>query len=173
MLDHCMEIFARSNTTEYCITVLTNPFLLFFTDTPVKKRKGRPTKQTTPRIKRELHHYQVENARLRRALSRMNPARPALSRGEIISESARYLNKDFLDILRVQMYLHLLSKYGRRLPPEFRKFALNLYFSSPKAYSYLAKVLSLPTVTSLRTWLSSITIKPGVFQPVLELLHEK
>ncbi|XP_077542194.1 uncharacterized protein LOC144154933 isoform X10 [Haemaphysalis longicornis] len=142
-------------------------------ETPVKKRKGRPKKQTTPRTKRQLHHYRIENARLRRTLSRMKPARPVLSRAQIISEAARYLNKDFLDILRVQMYLQPSNKYGRRWPPEFRQFALNLYCNSPKAYRYLAKVLSLPTVTSLRTWLPSINSKPGACPQVLELLKEK
>lgn len=85
----------------------------------------------------------------------------------------RYLNKEFLDILQVQIYLQPLNKYGRLWPPQFQQFTLNLYFNSPKAYRYLAKVLSLPTAVSLQTWLSSITMKPGVFSQVLELLKEK
>lgn len=55
---------------------------------------------------------------------------------------------------------------------EFRQFALNLYFTSPKAYRYLSTVLSLPTVRSLRTWLSDISIKPGILPHILDLIRE-
>lgn len=55
----------------------------------------------------------------------------------------------------------------------FRKFALNLYFSSPKAYKYLCNFLSLPNARTLRTWLPAIAIKPGLLPTVLDLIKEQ
>lgn len=56
---------------------------------------------------------------------------------------------------------------------QFRQFALSLYFTSPKAYKYLSQLLSLPTVKTLRTWLSAINIKTEIVPQVLELIKEK
>ncbi|KAH9384074.1 hypothetical protein HPB48_026057 [Haemaphysalis longicornis] len=48
MLDQCTEIFGRSNTTEYCITVLTNPLIYFFRYTSQEeKRQAKKTDDTT------------------------------------------------------------------------------------------------------------------------------
>lgn len=127
----------------------------------------------TPRSLKRLQRYRDENNRIRQVVARLKkPTRPIASRAQLLCEARRYLNRDFLDILRVQMHLQPLRKHGRRWPVEFRQFALNLYFTSPKAYRYLSTILSLPTVKSLRTWLSDVLVKPGILPQILDFLKE-
>lgn len=96
-----------------------------------------------------------------------------LSRAELVRNASKYLQKEALEIFRVQLYLQPLSKFGRRWPDSFKPFALNLFFHSPKAYKYLAKLLSLPSQRSLQTWLSDIVIEPGLIASVLDTVKKK
>ncbi|KAG0437470.1 hypothetical protein HPB47_017434 [Ixodes persulcatus] len=95
-----------------------------------------------------------------------------LSRAELVRNASKYLQKEALEIFRVQLYLQPLSKFGRRWPDSFKPFALNLFFHSPKAYKYLAKLLSLPSQRSLQTWLSDIVIEPGLIASVLDTVKK-
>ncbi|XP_072142984.1 uncharacterized protein [Dermacentor andersoni] len=141
--------------------------------TPPGRGRSRIRKAITPRTKKRMQKYLEEIASLRRTVSRLRRASAIIPPARILAESSRYLNKDFLEILRVQMHLQPLKKHGRRWPKEFRQFALSLYFSSPKAYRYLAKTLSLPTVKTLRAWLSAVSLKPGLMPEILDFVKEK
>ena len=54
-----------------------------------------------------------------------------------------------------------------------KKFALTLHFYSPRAYSFLRPVLSLPAPSSIANWTSSVNCDPGIFYDVFNFLQEK
>lgn len=91
-----------------------------------------------------------------------------LSRTKLVRNASKYLRKEDLEIFWVQLYLQPLSKFRRRRPDSFKPFALNLSFHSPKAYKYLAKLLSSPSQKSLQTWLIDIAIEPGLIASLLD-----
>lgn len=57
--------------------------------------------------------------------------------------------------------LHLT--HGQSITPTLRKFALTLHFYSPSAYDYVRNIFSksLPHVSTLRKWYSTINGLPG------------
>ncbi|XP_064465409.1 uncharacterized protein LOC135376898 [Ornithodoros turicata] len=138
-------------------------------------RRGRPRKQRTPRTASLIHQLQVSRERLRRALfrSRATLHFGGLTRSQIVFAASRYLSKRALSLFRVQLFLQPLNKFGRRWPPQFRSFALNLHFKGPQAYRYLSKVLALPSESSLRSWLKDIAVEPGVMPSVLQGLKTR
>lgn len=70
-------------------------------------------------------------------------------------------------------HIHLLNvkKKGRRWSPEMKTFALNLYFHGPQAYRLVAEDIELPTVRSVKRWLSKIPMKPGIIPGVLTTIQ--
>lgn len=59
--------------------------------------------------------------------------------------------------------------------PETKKFAINLFFYSAKAYSYVRNVFhdSLPSVQTIKNWISKIITSPGFCDRSLFLLKMK
>ncbi|XP_064473292.1 uncharacterized protein LOC135387973 isoform X2 [Ornithodoros turicata] len=139
------------------------------------ERPGRPQKKRTPRTASLIYRLQTTRERLRRSLFRSRVTRHfgGLTKGQIVHGASRYLSKRALDLFRAQLCLQPLQKFGRRWPPHFRSFALNLHFKGPQAYRYLSEVLALPSESSLRNWLKEVTLEPGVMPSVLEGLKTK
>jgi len=77
------------------------------------------------------------------------------------------LNNNF--ILKNQLKLANINKYGRRYKENQKSFAFALYYNSPKAYNFMRKYLCLPTVISLRNWLQSIYVSCGINSNVLDV----
>ena len=61
------------------------------------------------------------------------------------------------------------------IPIYIRIFACTLYFISPKAYKYVREIFasSLPHPTTIRQWISSIKVTPGICIPALQVLKGK
>lgn len=64
-------------------------------------------------------------------------------------------------------------KKGRRYNNNDKEFALALYYSSTKSYSLLQTLFCLPSISSLRLWLSSLHVTCGINSSVLQLLKIK
>ena len=62
---------------------------------------------------------------------------------------------------------------GYRYSEEVKKVALTVHFYSPKAYSYIRKIFSLPHQSSIRNWISSVNCEPGFHADVLQNLLEQ
>lgn len=62
----------------------------------------------------------------------------------------KLLPENFNRILTAQIDAKLKSKRGRRYDSEYKKFALSLYFLSPRNYKELKKSLALPSVRCLQ-----------------------
>ncbi|XP_049528742.1 uncharacterized protein LOC125947637 [Dermacentor silvarum] len=81
-------------------------------------------KDFTPQTKKRTQKYLDEISRLRMTVSRLKRASAIIPPARILAESSKYLNKDFLEILHVEMHLQPLNKHGRRWPKEFHQYAL-------------------------------------------------
>lgn len=80
-------------------------------------------------------------------------------------------NNNFL--LKTQMRLMSLKKKSWRFKEDEKKFALSLYYNSPKGYTFMRKFLCLPTVRSLRRWLQNLNLACGINENILEVLKFK
>ncbi len=62
---------------------------------------------------------------------------------------------------------------GRRWTYKDKVIALSLYHQSPRAYQFCSRIFTLPSVSSLRKWLSNVEVRPGFPPKVFELLRDK
>ncbi|XP_049523974.1 uncharacterized protein LOC125945744 [Dermacentor silvarum] len=85
---------------------------------------SRICKDFTPQTKKRMQKHFDEISSVRRTVSRLKRASAIIPPARILAESSRYLNKDFLEILHVEMHLQPLNKHGRRWPKEFSQFTL-------------------------------------------------
>lgn len=76
----------------------------------------------------------------------------------------------------MQLRVSKQNMFARPWQVNDKKFALLfnlLYFHSPHAYRLMRKTIALPTVRSLRYWLQSISLSPGLFPQVMSKLKEQ
>lgn len=62
---------------------------------------------------------------------------------------------------------------GRRWTYNDKIIALSLYHQSPRAYRFCQSIFALPSVSSLRRWLSNIEVRPGFPANVFQILADK
>lgn len=65
------------------------------------------------------------------------------------------------------------NKRGRRYTPTEKKFALAVYYQSPRAYRFLSKLFMLPSVSMLHLWLRKINIHAGWNQAFLIIMKNQ
>jgi len=85
----------------------------------------------------------------------------------------KLLPANFAKLLSAQIDAQTKSKRGRRYDPEFKKFALSLYFLSPRNYKELQKSLTLPSIRSLQLFTETWNILPGINNKVFDALAIK
>lgn len=71
-------------------------------------------------------------------------------------------------MLSAQIDKQIKSKRGKKYDSEFKKFALFIYFSSPRNYRELKKSIALPSVRSLQLFTNTLDIVPGINNKVLD-----
>ena len=54
-------------------------------------------------------------------------------------------------------------KKGQKYSKEFRDFAVTLFYYSPRAYKYVAKLFSMPNLRTIRRWTTAVDALPGIF----------
>ena len=89
---------------------------------------------------------------------------------QLISKAADYLDPKILDFFKGQILSAVTSKSGRRYGVQERRFALAIYYHSPKTYRFLSSVFKLPSVSVLHSWLRNICIYAGWSKPSLAAL---
>ena len=62
---------------------------------------------------------------------------------------------------------------ARRYSEELKLFAVTLHFYSAQAYDFLRKFLTLPDVSTIRRWSSSIGCEPGFLLDALDHIAKK
>ncbi|TGZ53786.1 THAP domain-containing protein 9 [Temnothorax longispinosus] len=79
----------------------------------------------------------------------------------------------FVKLLLAQINAQVKRNRGRRYDPQFKKFALSLYFLSPRNYRELKKSISLPSVRSLQLLTQMWNITPGLNDKIFDALALK
>lgn len=63
--------------------------------------------------------------------------------------------------------------HNRRYSDKIIRFALTMFYYSPKAYKYLRNCFTLPSPSTIRRWMSSVDCEPGFFTDVLDTIKPK
>ena len=76
-----------------------------------------------------------------------------------------------LDLFKV----HLDKKDGKRVvySEKVKKFALTLFSYSPKSYTYVRSIFSLPHPRTLTKWLAVINGNPGITREAVICIQKK
>ena len=130
------------------------------------------TQPDSPRKKR----LKVVNSRLRTKLCRVTKkaaSRKQMSKEEAVAVISQYVSGTALELIKTQIMLSGRKQQGHRYSEEFKMYALSLYHASPKCYKLLKKSLTLPGVSTLKSYLRKVDIKPGFHQNVLDGLASK
>ena len=65
------------------------------------------------------------------------------------------------NFIKSQLHLSKRNKFGRRYTVYDRRFALSLFYTSPKAYRLCSKLFCLPSVSMLRVWMQRVLLTSG------------
>lgn len=86
-------------------------------------------------------------------------------------QNFKRLNKSVLSFFEMQVNHLKLKKWT----DQEKKFAISLFYKSPKAYGYLRdeQEFILPCVSLIRRWVNELDLKPGKSDNLLELLKSK
>lgn len=86
---------------------------------------------------------------------------------------SKLFSGNFAKLLIAQTDALTKNKHGRRYDSDLKKFALSLYFLSPRNYRFLTKQFALPSVRSLQLFTQSWNIIPGINVKIFEALTVK
>ncbi|XP_065658834.1 THAP domain-containing protein 1-like [Hydra vulgaris] len=92
------------------------------------------------------------------------------SKNYLTTDAATVLSENFsglsYEIIKNQFSNQNVKPKGHRYNDEVKKFALILYFYSPRAFNFLRPMLCLPAASSISHWTSSVNCNPGLFLDV-------
>ncbi|EFN74744.1 THAP domain-containing protein 9, partial [Camponotus floridanus] len=90
------------------------------------------------------------------------------------TDALSMLSREFegmsLDLFQNEIKNNSRSASGRRYSEEVKKFAVTLFYNSPKAYDYCRRILNLPHPSSIRHWHSSVNAEPGFHKEIISFL---
>lgn len=92
-----------------------------------------------------------------------------ISRTRLFNNILKYLPMPAQVLIKMQLK-HDKKSRGRRFNHDEKLMSLSIYKQSPKGYSFLRKLFTLPSKRTLQDVLRQITIKPGVNPAILEVL---
>jgi hypothetical protein len=85
----------------------------------------------------------------------------------------KFLPPSSAKFVGAQASLNTRQNNGKRYSDEFKRFSLQLYFISPKAYKYVSKTFTLPSVRSLQRFTHGMNFQPGFLNFVFDVLKLK
>jgi len=135
---------------------------------PQQSNKKKTAEENSPRKRKlcmKIKKLKAQNKSLRETVRRLRMEKKKQTRKAMVKEEAEYetlrnlgcklLSKNFAKLLSAQIDKQIKSKRGIRYDPNFKKFALSLYFSSPQNYRKLKESIALPSVRSLQLYLQT------------------
>lgn len=81
--------------------------------------------------------------------------------------------EQLLSIIQNELKCKITAPFGRRYSDKEKEFATTLHFYSPKAYSYLKTIFTLPDESTIRKWATSLDCRPGFNADMLSFLKER
>lgn len=123
----------------------------------------------SPRTHKRIVMLQRKVSQYRKALNRIKSKekRTNTTKQDVLQVMKKFIPPDAYTLLSAQIDLVYVKKHGRRWSEDMKKFATKLYFHSPKAYRFIASVMRVPSVRSIRRWLSNIPMSPGIIPGVI------
>lgn len=91
----------------------------------------------------------------------------------IQKEQLDIINDGMEELIQNEVANRRKKNPAKRYSSKIRVFAFTLFYYSPKAYSYLRTVFSLPSPETIRRWLHSIDCQPGFLSDVIESVGAK
>jgi DNA transposase THAP9 len=150
--------------------------------TPNRKRlreKARVLKKQIRTQKRRINTLQQRNSRIKKKIASMKEVLNDLKNKNLINEeiftTLRSIPGPNEEILKRQIAKIKKEPAPRQYSPELRKFALNLHFFSPAAYSYVRKVYNsaLPHPETIASWYRTMEANPGFTDESFKMLALK
>ena len=92
---------------------------------------------------------------------------------KLYTELSKHLTGMALEFVVTQIRVGKKSPKGIRWTTSEKAFALSILHSSPKTYRMLRKIITLPSITTLRRAMQNIKIFPGFNENILSALEEK
>lgn len=131
----------------------------------------------------QLKAARMKLLRAQKTISRLKKLNSTLKQDAVLlkctnNNSAKHVielsNTDVTDsFLLNQLKLRRMLGTRRRFSEQDRNFSLALYYCSTSAYTFLRKMLCLPTIRSLRRWLANINLSSGFNANIFNMLKLK
>ena len=143
-----------------------------------KRKKFEITPTRKLKLKRKIKMLQQKIQRQAKKISSLKDITNILKKNILLKETTAELLKDQLSCFALEMLKNEIQNAkrkgrGHRYTDEVKNFALTVHFYSPKAYSDIRKILSLPHQSSIRNWISPVNCEPGFHADVLQNLSEQ
>ena len=97
----------------------------------------------------------------------------ATTKADAIAAISQFVSGTALELLKTQIMLSGRNRQEHRYSEEFKMFAMSLYHASPKCYKMLKKTLALPGISTLKSYLKRVDIKPGFHVNIFDALRCK
>lgn len=134
-------------------------------NSPRKRKLRQSNKNLRSKIRRlELKHKNLI-ASQRKEVS--------VSKSKFIQLCDTYLPQNISDFVKIQVKLADRKLRGARYTSSFKKFALTIYFLSPKCYRFLQKVFKLPSESTLHHFTTEWQYSPGLNDGLFKALKVK
>lgn len=132
------------------------------------------TDQTISQLRKKVKTLTKRSSRQQKKITQLGELLAELKSKRLLEqEPADVISKCFdstvLELVQNELGNKDRKKEGRRYSDTVKQFALTIFYYSPQAYEYCRTVLSLPHVSSIRSWLSNIDADPGFLTNVIEL----
>lgn len=98
--------------------------------------------------------------------------RRKINKETLVKELAKYLPKSTLQMVTTQIRIGNKKSKGKRWTLSEKAMALSLLHASPKAYRTVRKIISLPSVSTLRRVMQKVGIYPGFNDNILQALKK-
>lgn len=92
---------------------------------------------------------------------------------KLLQLGCKLLPTNVAQLLSTHNVAQIKSKHGRRYTSNFKQFALQLFFLSPRNYRELKKQFALPSIRSLQSFTQTWKIKPGINNNIFDVLSVK
>lgn len=138
-----------------------------------RQETGSHATSSQQKLRRSLNRLRVRLHRTNVKLLTASTAKRVLSKDELLTEIAKYVEGPAYSFIASQLKFSDVSARGRRWDDEAKLLALSLYYKSPQAYRLLARLFVLPCKASLCNWVRNFTVTCGFSDTVMTVMQEK
>ncbi|XP_045120015.1 uncharacterized protein LOC123509643 isoform X2 [Portunus trituberculatus] len=136
------------------------------------RSKGRGSSFATAKTRQTLHRYRNQILRLRKQLQ-SKLSKTSCTSKNLFKNVTKHLNPKLVSFMASQIKQGKRKANGRRYSKEEKMLALATYYTSPRAYRFLASLFTLPAFGTLHTWLRRIQMNVGWNATTLKFMAQK